>query len=82
MDKVGVASVMNNMREPTLRWFGHVKRSIDALVIRCERLSMKGVREVEADRRSFGEVIRPEMVELDLSEDMSLDKRVWKSRIR
>ncbi|XP_075080155.1 uncharacterized protein LOC142165518 [Nicotiana tabacum] len=40
-DKVGVASMDNEMRESRLRWFGHVRRrSIDAPVRRCERLAM------------------------------------------
>ncbi|XP_070019926.1 uncharacterized protein [Nicotiana sylvestris] len=41
--KVGVASMEDKLQESRLRWFGHVKRrDIDALVRRCEGLSMAG----------------------------------------
>ncbi|XP_019256402.1 PREDICTED: uncharacterized protein LOC109234803 [Nicotiana attenuata] len=44
-EKVGVASVEDKMRESRLRWSGHVKRrTIDAPVRRCERLTMSGLR--------------------------------------
>ncbi|XP_070018806.1 uncharacterized protein [Nicotiana sylvestris] len=43
MDKVGVESVEDKLRESRLRWFGHVKRrDIDAPVRRCEGLSTTG----------------------------------------
>ncbi|KAG5610037.1 hypothetical protein H5410_021318 [Solanum commersonii] len=44
-DKVGVASMVDKMREERLRWFGHVKRRcIDAPVRRCKRLVIEGTR--------------------------------------
>lgn len=44
-DKVGMASVMDKMREARLRWFGHMKRrSVDAPVKKCGRLTMAGIR--------------------------------------
>lgn len=43
--KVRVASVMDKIRQATLRWFGHVKRKRkDSLVGRCERLSIVSIR--------------------------------------
>uniref|UniRef100_A0A1S3ZQJ6 Reverse transcriptase domain-containing protein n=2 Tax=Nicotiana TaxID=4085 RepID=A0A1S3ZQJ6_TOBAC len=44
-DKVGAASVEDKLRESRLRWFRHVKRrDIDALVRRCKRLYVAGLR--------------------------------------
>ncbi|XP_019248598.1 PREDICTED: uncharacterized protein LOC109227861 [Nicotiana attenuata] len=44
-DKVGEACVEDKMQESRLRWFGHVKRkSIDAPVRRCKRLTMASLR--------------------------------------
>ncbi|KAF3670587.1 putative protein arginine N-methyltransferase PRMT10-like [Capsicum annuum] len=44
-EKVGVASVEDNMREGTLRWFEHVmRRGADAPVRRCERLALDDFR--------------------------------------
>ncbi|KAG5613577.1 hypothetical protein H5410_024858 [Solanum commersonii] len=55
-EKVGVASVVDKLREARLRWFGHVKRrGADAPVRRCERLVVEGTRRVEVGLRSIGE---------------------------
>ncbi|XP_070053589.1 uncharacterized protein [Nicotiana tomentosiformis] len=83
-DKVGVAPVEANMREARLRWFGHVKRrSTDAPVRRCERLALGGERRGRGrPKKSWGEVIRRDMEQLELTEDMTLDRRVWKLKIR
>ena len=34
--KIGVACIEDKMREVRFRWFGHIIRSMDALVRRCE----------------------------------------------
>jgi len=36
--RVGVTSIKDKIREIKLRWFGHIKRSIDALVRRCKKI--------------------------------------------
>ncbi|XP_070004146.1 uncharacterized protein [Nicotiana sylvestris] len=79
-DKVGVASVEAKMHEARLRWFGHVKRRItDAPVRRCERLALGGERrDRDRPKKSWGEVIRQDTAQLELTEDMTLDRRVWR----
>ncbi|XP_070016294.1 histone acetyltransferase MCC1-like isoform X2 [Nicotiana tabacum] len=79
---VGVASVKDKMRESRLRWFGHVKRrSIDAPVRRCERLAMESLRRGRGRPKKYrGEVIIHDMALLQFTEDMTLDRRVWRSR--
>jgi len=39
-EKVGVAPTQKKMTETRLRWFGHVKRSINALVRRYEAINL------------------------------------------
>jgi len=39
-DKIEVTSINDKMRETRLRWFGHIRRSMNALVKRCERIVM------------------------------------------
>nr|XP_009773041.1 PREDICTED: uncharacterized protein LOC104223320 [Nicotiana sylvestris] len=77
-DKVGVASVEDKMQESRLRWSGHVKkRNIDALVRRCERLTMAGLRRGRGmPMKYWGEVIRYDIVRLQLTEDMTLDRKL------
>jgi len=36
--KIGVASIEDKIREARLRWFGYIRRNIDAPLRRCERL--------------------------------------------
>ncbi|KAF3638512.1 hypothetical protein FXO38_22665 [Capsicum annuum] len=72
------------MREARLRWFGHVKRrGMDAPVRRCERLALDGFRRGRGrPKKYWGEVIRRDMEQLQLTEDMTLDRKVWRTRIR
>ncbi|KAF3658496.1 Serine/arginine-rich splicing factor RSZ21A [Capsicum annuum] len=83
-EKVGVASVENKMREGRLRWFGHVmRRGTDAQVRRCERLALDGFRRRRGrSKKYWREVIRHDMEKLQLIEDMTLDRKVWRSWIR
>ncbi|KAF3663664.1 V-type proton ATPase subunit c''1 [Capsicum annuum] len=83
-EKVGVASVEDKMREGRLRWFGHVmRRGTDAPVRRCKRLALDGFRRSRGrPKKYWREVIRHDMGLLQLSEDMTLDRKVRRSRIR
>ncbi|XP_047265649.1 uncharacterized protein LOC124897153 [Capsicum annuum] len=83
-EKVVVASVEDKMREGRLRWFGHVMRKgTDAPVRRCERLALDGFwRRRSRPKKYWREVIRHDMEQLQLTEDMTLDRKVWRSRIR
>ncbi|KAM3203386.1 hypothetical protein P3L10_031012 [Capsicum annuum] len=83
-EKVGVASMEDKMREVRLRWFGHVmRRGTDAPVRRCERLALDGFRRGRGrPKKYWREVIRRDMEMLQLTEDMTLDRKIWKTRIR
>ncbi|KAM3253038.1 hypothetical protein P3L10_007108 [Capsicum annuum] len=72
------------MTEGRLRWFGHVmRRSTDASVRRYERLALDGFRrDRDRPKKYWREVIRHDMEQLQLTEDMTLDRKVWRSRIR
>jgi len=83
-EKVGVASVVDKLREARLRWFGHVKRrSADAPVRRCEGLVVEGTRRGRGrPKKYWGEVIRQDLAQLHITEDMTLDRKEWRSRIK
>ncbi|VFQ71409.1 unnamed protein product [Cuscuta campestris] len=82
--QVGMAPVEDKLREARLRWFGHVRRrDADAPVRRCERITViGGSRGRGRPRKNWKEVIRQDLGLLDLSEDMALDRNLWKTRIR
>ncbi|XP_009628250.1 uncharacterized protein [Nicotiana tomentosiformis] len=58
--KVSVSPTEDKMRESRLRWFEHVqRRSLDAPVMRCERLALTGIRRGRGRPKKYrGEVIR------------------------
>ncbi|XP_070019562.1 uncharacterized protein [Nicotiana sylvestris] len=77
-EKVSVAPMKDKMRAAMLRWFGHVRRrSLDALVRRCEWLALAVMRRGRGrPKKYWGEVIRQYMARLQLTEDMALDRRI------
>nr|XP_016492639.1 PREDICTED: uncharacterized protein LOC107812125 [Nicotiana tabacum] len=79
-EKVGVAPVDEKMREARLRWFEHVRRrSPDAPVRSCERLTVVGARRGRGrPKRYWGEVITQDMARMRIFEDMALDRKVWR----
>ncbi|PHT42182.1 hypothetical protein CQW23_16207 [Capsicum baccatum] len=83
-EKVRVASVEDKMREVILRWFGHVmRRGTDAPVRRCETVAMDGFTwDRGRPKKYWREVIRHNMEQLQLTEDMTLDRKMWRMRIR
>ncbi|KAG5611910.1 hypothetical protein H5410_023191 [Solanum commersonii] len=62
-EKVGMASVVDKLREARLRWFGHRRG--------------RG-----RPKKYWGEVIRQDLAQLHLTEDMTLDRKEWRSRIK
>ncbi|KAM3308362.1 hypothetical protein P3S67_010106 [Capsicum chacoense] len=66
------------MREVRLRWFGHVmRRGTDAPVRWCENLALDGFRRgSDRPKNYWREVIRRDMEQLQLIEDMILDRKI------
>ncbi|XP_070007691.1 uncharacterized protein [Nicotiana sylvestris] len=83
-EKVRVAPIDDKMREARLRWFGHIqRRSPYAPVMRCERLVVEGMRRGRGQPKKYwGDVIRQDTVRLQIFEDMTLDRKMWRSSIR
>ncbi|KAM3235512.1 hypothetical protein P3L10_015549 [Capsicum annuum] len=58
------------------------RRGMDAPVRRCERLALDSFRRGRGrPKKYWGEVIRRDMEQLQLTEDMTLDRKVWRTRI-
>ncbi|VFQ99294.1 unnamed protein product [Cuscuta campestris] len=82
--QVGMAPVEDKLREARLRWLGHVRRrDADAPVRRCERITViGGSRGRGRPKKNWEEVIRQDLGLLDLTEDMAIDRNLWRTRIR
>ncbi|XP_070011247.1 uncharacterized protein [Nicotiana sylvestris] len=75
-DKVGVVPNEDKMREARLRWFGHVRRNIVVRVRRYERLTLESLRRGrDKPKKKLGEMIRQDMAQHQLTEDMTLDRK-------
>ena len=73
--KIGVTSIKDKIREAVLRWFGHIRRSIDALVRRCEKIDhLDHKRSRGRPKKSWTEVIRHHLKILGLVEDIAQDR--------
>ena len=79
-----MVSIEDKMRETRLRWFGHIRRrSRDAPVRRCERLECSEYRRSTGrPKKSWSEVIRHDLRTLGLVEDMTQDRKLWRSSIK
>lgn len=75
-EKIEVASVEDKIWEVRLRWFGHVmRRDTDAPVRRYERLATDGLKLGKGRPKNYWrKVIRHDMEQLQLTEDMTLDR--------
>ncbi|XP_019263756.1 PREDICTED: uncharacterized protein LOC109241471 [Nicotiana attenuata] len=73
------------MREVRLTWFGHVRRRRQMPPARrCERLTWGGGGKRKGrgrPKKSWRKVIRRDMTQLELIEDMTLDMRVFRLRM-
>lgn len=76
--KVRVASVVDKLMQARLRWFGHVKvRYLGTPSRSCERLVIEGTRRDRGrPKKYWREVVRHDMMQLHINEDMTLDWKV------
>ena len=79
-----VVSIEDKRRDARLRWFGLIKRrNMDALVRRCEMIDHPNYsRSRGRSKKSWSGVIRHGLKTLGLVEDMTQDRRLWRSRIK
>nr|GEW05614.1 protein kinase-like domain, phloem protein 2-like protein [Tanacetum cinerariifolium] len=78
-----VDSIIDKIREGSLRWFGHVKRRPQsASVRRVEAMVVEGSRRRGRPRLRWEDRLKMDKKELRLSEDMTYDRNALRDRIR
>jgi len=67
-----------------IRWLTRIETSrTDAMLMTCERLAVVGTRRGRGrPKKYWGEVIRQDMARLKITEDMALDRELWRSSIK
>lgn len=70
--------MVDKIREGRLRWFLQ-RRCEDAPIRKCERLNIEGPKRGRARPKKYcGKVIRQDMMHLQFTEAMALNRRVWR----
>lgn len=83
--KKGLVTLMEDkMQKARLSLFKHVKRRcLDSLVRKCERLAIDGFKRGRSRLKKYwGEVIRQDVMQFQITEVMTLDRKVWTMHIR
>ena len=81
-ERVGVV-LEDKLRETRLRWFEHLRRSINAPVRRCETINLLHCRRGRGRLKlSWSEVITSDLKSIGLTEDIAQDRNLWRSTIK
>ncbi|XP_074362390.1 uncharacterized protein LOC141702639 [Apium graveolens] len=82
-NKLRVVPIAEKVREGQLCWFGHIRRRrIATPVRRVEDLVVSGSRTRGRPRRTWADLLTLYLRALNLSADMTSDRRSWRRRIR
>ena len=71
------------IREARLRWYGHLRRKDDGYIgRRMLRMEFPGKRKRGRPKRRFMDVVKEDMVEVEVTEEDTVDRRNWRKKIR
>ena len=80
---IGVASIVDKMRENRLRWLGHVLRREETEAVRLVReMHVVGKRGRGRPKKRWGDVMASDMRKVGVSEEDAGDRVKWKCRTR
>ena len=82
--RLGVTDdIVIEIRKSRLRWFGHIyRRGDDVGIKRAFNLKVQGVVGRGRPGKSWYEVVKRDLLNLGLSENMALDRVSWKNAIK
>ena len=83
LKKLGIEAVRVVLKKGRLRWWGHVERREDMHWLKkCMKFEVEGKKPVGRPRKTWSEVIRKDMKDWGLKEEMALNRREWRKGLR
>ena len=80
--RCGLRQISDVMRERRLRWYGHVKRRDEGEALAIARdWTVEGRRPRGRPRKTWIDNVKDDMRALNLTDDMTEDRQVWRSAI-
>ena len=81
-DRCGLRQISDVLRTTRLRWYGHVKRREEGEALATVRdWTVEGRRPRGRPRKTWMDNVREDMRSLNLTEDMTEDRQIWKNAI-
>ena len=78
-NRLHIPEIADQLRQERLRWFGHVERmDNDNPVSQCRFIDVTGQRTRGRPRKTWNEVLRNDLKQLNLDSNLAQDREVWK----
>ena len=82
-DRLGIPNLKDSLRQNRLRWFGHVQRmDVENPVSKCRFFDVEGTRGKGRPKKTWHQLVRNDLMQLNLTPDLALDREAWKRTIR
>ena len=79
--RLHIPDIADVIRQRRLRWFGHIERmAVDNPVRQCQHIVVEGKRPKGRPRKTWQEVIKDDLLSLNLDSGLAQDRKDWKKR--
>ena len=78
-NRLHIPDIADLLRQERLRWFGHVERmEDDNPVSQCRNIEVAGTRTKGRPRKTWNQVIKKDLQQLNLNPCLAQDRKAWK----
>ena len=81
LNRSGLCEIDKALRQHRLRWFGHVERSQDKIIMTVKNMEIMGKRPRGRPKRTWSQTIQMDLEYVGLAKEDALDRKLWKSRL-
>ena len=75
-------TLKSNNTSECLQWLDHIERMAEWKLCKCRTLKVSGSILIARSRKTWNEVIRNNLKERKISQNLAKDRKTWKSLIR